>query len=183
MKNFSFLWNPIEQSLSKYRLVRKSVYFERRGWTHDFSLPDRYDRCSHILVVMDGNQCIGGARLTVKSEIGSMFLPTESECFRFDAIFPHLNLQDTEYAEVSRQVLLREYRGGSTVSLLDRCIVERCKHLGVPVVFADFPLDNAVRTKKAYSKLIRQVTIHKDICIPSSSMYDNCQLYLGVFEL
>ena len=66
----------------QFRIVHHAVNYR--------SQQDEHDRNGYIMIVRDGNLCVGGARLSIKTPRKRQSLPIEMNEFRLSDYFPQL---------------------------------------------------------------------------------------------
>lgn len=140
---------------------------------------EEYNRKSHILVVRDGNMVIGGARLFIKSpRLQKKFL-LELAGFDLNSHFPELDAKQMRYAELSRLVLLPDYRKMNILKEVLFHIGRKCVAMDLDVFFAAAPVANV-----RFYKLIcngfgyNEATIHYNIDIPPDPGFEEVKDYL-----
>ncbi len=140
---------------------------------------EEYNRKGHIIVVRKGNQCIGGARISVRSPRNPAPLPLEIGNFRLDSLFPELCAKEMHYAELSRLVLLPEFRTGDITRELFYHFYRKSLAIGIHMMFAAAPLSNA-RMYRVNCKAVglRQTTIHTEIDLPPYPGFEDVKDYL-----
>lgn len=137
------------------------------------------NRISHILVVRQGKVVVGGGRLFVTSPRKNKELPLELEDFRLADHFPELTERQMTYGEISRLVVLPDFRGEEMLRDIIVNMHRKCVAQGVDVLFAAAPLIN-VRSYRKISKSIgiKEVGIRTDIEIPPYPGFEEIKDYL-----
>lgn len=137
------------------------------------------NRKSHILVVRQGDLVVGGGRLFVTSPRKNKELPLELEDFRVADHFPELTLKQMTYGEISRLVVLPDFRGEEMLKDIIVNMHRKCVSQGVDVLFAAAPLIN-VRSYRKISRSIgiKEVGIVMDIEIPPYPGFEEVKDYL-----
>jgi predicted GNAT family N-acyltransferase len=140
---------------------------------------DEHDRRSHFLVVRQGKQCVGGARLSIKTPRQPDLLPIEINGFRLEAHFPELGQKELRYAQIGRFCLLPDFRGGTATQLMLWHLYRKSVALGMDVVFGTAPLLNArVYMQNFIAMGLKQAKVHFDINLPDYPMCEEIKFYL-----
>ena len=147
-------------------------------------IEEGYNNDGVILTVRRGDECVGGARLTMKRADQLHSLPMETTKFRLGDHFPELKEEGRTYCELSRLALQPEFRFG----LLTRKMLERLYDIAVAenakTMFAAAPLENARHFKKlACGMGLTESKIHDDIAVPAYPNFENVKDYLLRIEL
>lgn len=136
--------------LHQYYRIRKDEYNAVYG-TVDYPAEEtETDRAGHIMVVRQGNFCVGGARLNIKTPRKSGLLPMEIDGFRIADHFPELRHPQASYCQVAGFSLLPEFRGLEVTNNMGRRIVNKCLAMNVTRLFAVCPILNARLYKKNF---------------------------------
>lgn len=140
---------------------------------------EEYNRKSHILVVRDGNLVVGGARLFIKSpRLQKKFL-LELAGFDLNAHFPELDAKQMRYAELSRLVLLPDYRKMNILKEVLFHIGRKCVSMNLDVFFAAAPMTNVRFYKMICNGFgYSNATVHQGIDIPPDPGFEEVKDYL-----
>lgn len=179
-----YVWTKDPSLLLQYFKVREQAYKEYLhldGFSGDL---DGTDTNSHILLVMDGYRCVGGARLTVKDPLVESNLPMEEDGFRLTDLFPELDLKNNKYCEYSRVCFLEGYRTGAYVDGVYRRFFEKCIEKKIKYNFAIAPLLQAKRSRRGAEKLGVKASIRYDIKVPHKPIHGSIkQMYITVIDI
>jgi len=159
---FEFTRDPA--LLQQYYQIRAHEYNAVLGLQHYPVVECEHDLYVYILVERQGNFCVGGVRVNIKTPRKPALLPLETGDFRLEKYFPHLQHNQLSYAQVSGLALLSEFRGGAiTISMLKR-ILDKCFASNVSTLFATCPLPNARLYKHDWDMLgFKDSQIYYDI--------------------
>lgn len=164
------------KQLRQYYRLRKLIYAADLGLDID-PVADMYDPMSEILTVYNRHRCVGGVRLTICNKGEDHLLPMESDDFKLRELLPDLELEHANYAEISKLILLPEYRDGEITQRIYKDINRKCRQLGVQYLFAITPYIQARRYLLS-SKLLGFNIKMADIKIP----YEQKDKYGGLAE-
>lgn len=178
-KELTYSWEHTPQQLEQYFTIREQSYAEFLGLKHFNGEIDYFDKHSHVLLVLDGVKCVGGARLTVKSE-ETPKLPMEDTDFDLTNLLPEYSLKCKDYGELSRLALMPEFRRGRFSANIYRMVVEKGLDMNLDHVFALAPVLQAQRYKRVCSELI-PVEIRYDVSV-SKPIYEGIDLLLCIFS-
>ena len=158
----------------EFRVVQNAL-----GYSHH---EDEHDRRSHFLIVRQGNLCVGGARLTVKTPRQPHLLPMEMDGFRIEEHFPDLRHREVGYGQIGRVCLLPEFRGGEVTRMMFWHLHRKTVVLGLEMMFATAPIFNArVNRKLCISLGIKDTAIYPSITIPPYPGCEEVKMYLMRF--
>lgn len=153
-----------EKQRRQYYRLRKLIYATDLG----LDIPpvaDIYDPFSYTLTVFDRHRCVGGVRITVQDPYSRLMLPMEMDQFRLEHLLPDLELHKSTYAEISRLILLPEYRDGEVTKRIYREVNRKCRQLGVNYLFAITPYIQARRYLLSSKQLGFNIKM-ADVAIP-----------------
>lgn len=170
--------------LEEYYQIRRDSYVRDKFMDGHFNQgkPDDYDRISDMMLVVQNDKCLGGARLTSTVPDNRIFLPTESNNFNFEDALPELPLKYCGYAEIHRFVLERSSRAMGFLESLIWCSYIWCVEQGISYLMSpSVPLRTRMY-KKACDKLGLTITVRKDIVIREEK-YSNVDMYLMIMDV
>jgi hypothetical protein len=155
----------------QFRIVHQAVNYR--------SVQDEHDRNGYIMIVREGNLCVGGARLSVKTPRKPQPLPIEMNEFRLANYFPKLEQKEMKYGQIGRFCLLPEYWGGTATRLLLTNLYRKSVALGLDMIFGTAPISNARAYMKNFSAMgLKEPKIHFDIDLPPYPMCEEIKFYL-----
>lgn len=173
-----------QSKLEEYYQIRRDSYVKDKFMQGHFNngRQDKYDEISDMMLVVENNKCIGGARLTSSVPHKRIPLPTESKNFNFEDTLPELPLKHCGYAEIHRFVLEPSIRAMGFLENLIWCAYLWCVEQKISYLISP---SIALRTriyKKACEKLGLFMTIRKDILIKEAK-YSNVEMYLMIMDV
>jgi len=130
-----------------------------------------------LFIVRNGEQVIGGAKLSFSSRLSDVILPMESSQFRVATILP-ADYGERSYAEIGRLVVNPDYRGKEVLArIIQELSTYTLKHGGAYLFVLAPPL-NAVLYRRVCKGLSMQVAFHKDVDWGEKAAYTHLQLQL-----
>ena len=191
---YRFTSNPY--FINKYIELRKSLYRQDKKFLgfriFDYAeAEDYFTDDSKMLIVLNNDTCVGGARLTLSTKKNRIILPLEKDIqpppgkktFSLLKKFPEMKLQSHSYGEFNRIVLLPKYRAGIYSEQMFQCILQESLNLGLDYLFGIGDAIRARRYKQIYSKLGYKVNIYSDIEVPNKIEYEGLKMYLMSMQL
>jgi hypothetical protein len=135
-------------------------------------------RRAHVLIARIGSKCIGGCRLSIRSEREAKPLPMETEQFQLEDHFPRLKRPGSCYGEISRLVLIPAFRNGRASLEMWKRFCQRTVDLAVDVMFAAAPLINLRAYRKHCHSIGLDATIHRDVVVPPEPGFEHITDYV-----
>lgn len=171
-------WQPIW--FEQYLALREECFRKELGIEGFSESLDHYDLSGYLLLVIDGDVCVGGARLNEATSGGSAVLPVETDDFMLSQLFPELNQPGTRYAQWTRLAVHESYRTNSVLSQLGAAMsdvsVQRDHHYC-------FNISGAARAR-LYRKLYQlqgiRCEIRHEVEVPVESDYSHLDHVLSV---
>lgn len=142
--SLKYIFSKDTKQLTQYHRLRKIIYATDLG-LDVAPIADDFDPVSHTLTVINRQRCVGGVRLTLHHHSPAKMLPMETEYFQLRYLLPELSLETSVYAEISRLILLPEFRDGEVTKRMYKEINRKCRQLGVNYLFAITPYAQARR--------------------------------------
>ena len=184
-QRFTFEFTHDEALLQEYFKIREKVYVEtfdiKDFSTHD----DGYDNQNYtdILVVKCNDQVVGGSRLTFHYPDTDTKLPMEHDDFLLATIFPDWHLRKRCYVEVTRMVVLPEYRKSRDIgSWMIGWQVARAIHKGADNLFSVTPAIQGRNNRWHFQRLGYEMQT-SDVEVPDTEAYDGKKMYLAVTDI
>jgi len=174
------------QLLNEYYNIREACYKKDLNLKNFSGKETEYDKKGHILIAKKGNSVIGGVRLFITSNIpNSDLLPLESKTFRINSIIKNKILAGKKYGEFGRFIVLAKYRKQEIVNQFFIEVTNKCLSLDTRHIFFISPLNQSRFYKKKFQPLGWQVTVHKEIEIPYTPIYEhlNPNIFLTSMEM
>jgi len=166
--------------LHQYRVIYEREFSAVHNADYRYTHADEEDdRHGHIVVVRQGNCCVGGARISVRTPHQPHPLPIELDGFRLEEHFPELKEKKMRYGQVGRFCLLPEFRGGAVTSTLMWHLYRKVVALALDEVFGTATIANArVYKQNCISMGLKDVKIHRHIELPLYPMCEQIRFYL-----
>lgn len=173
---FEFSKKP--QLLAQYYKIREACFRKELGLESFDGSEEEDDRAGHILIAMDVDRCIGGARFSGSPASNPTRLPMEGDDFVLEKIFPELAQQS--YGQWTRLCLLPEYR--TTEMLRDQCraMVRGSVELNYSYGFNVAGLARARLYKRLHTVLGYDYKIYDQIGIPAEQGFTHLPHLLSI---
>lgn len=153
--NITFEFTEDPNLLKQYYKIRGDAYldtYRSMGKTPpegvDFYAGEVLDVGTKILVIKNGNTCVGGVKFTISRTGNRHILPLEEHGPSLDTLFPGLYESGLVVAEINKLCMLPEYRVGGFGDSLARIIVLVSRDIGIDLLFLTTPLDIQYRRYK-----------------------------------
>ncbi|MCP5361730.1 MAG: hypothetical protein H6908_03695 [Hyphomicrobiales bacterium] len=170
--------------LLQYFKIREEAYRVTLGINKSVANIDDIDVRSHIALLLKGEECLGGARITAADTTLDYELPLEEENFRLKELLPDLDLENSMYGEYSRLALKEPFRDGKHCTKLYSAMNQKSRTLGLRYVFAIAPIPQARSYKYIYKRYFNlKITIYDDIVVPYKPMYSHMDICLSMLDL
>lgn len=168
--------------LHQYYILRENMFINVWGLKGFSGREDLHDRYSQILVAREGNQCVGGVRITLKQQRSLRKLPMENHDFILEKVLPELKLSECRYAENSRFAVLPEARSKTLSLAITSNQIQKCLELGIQYSFAMSPVSLA-RSYKSLAKVFGlDAKILSDVEIPDREEFEGIPMVLTMFD-
>jgi len=164
----------------QYHMIYEREFSAVHNAKYRYSSDDEEDdRHGHIVVIRQGNFCVGGARISVKTPRQTHPLPIEMNGFELEEHFPELKEKEMSYGQIGRFCLLPEFRGGDITNTLMWHLYRKVVALGLDEVFGTATIANArVYKQNCLAMGLKDVKIHRDIELPTYPMCEDIRFYL-----
>lgn len=168
----------------QYFQLRQDVFTDYWKLKNFSGGEDDFDKLGHILLLIQGDRCVGGIRLVTRKPYTSMLLPMETENFQISNLLPELALEGETYSEICRAALLPDFRKDGRYSKeMYRLITLKSKELKHKVSFGVSPVVVARKIRIACKSFGLHTEIRNDIKIPSLPSYENIEMRLSVIYI
>jgi hypothetical protein len=141
------------------------------------------DQNHQVMVVRKGLQSLGGAALIVRGAKSRDMLPMEQGEKPLAALFPELDMEDSNCAEISSMAVLPEFHNATVFSELLRGIIRNAVSQEVEYLFAVTPLSLAHQCRE----LVHLLGVKWDIChhieVAAQDSYEGATLAISVMDL
>jgi Acetyltransferase (GNAT) domain len=178
-ESLAFKFSKENTLLNSYYQMRAEAFAKVWNLKHKNAEEDELDRKSDILMVMDGKNCVAGARLSISSPDNPTHLSFEVDNFRVADFFPDLKC----YGEISRFAIMDGYRETEICKEMLRIMAEKGKSYSCECFVVVSPQQTARFFKRIYNSLGYETTIHKNIAVPARPTYEGIRMYVMTIEL
>lgn len=177
--------------IAEYARLRQRLYkIDRRfvGFRifNDAGAENYEDPDDQMLILHDGQRCLGGACLRVSTPERPVILDLEQDIlpppgkfyFSLREHFPEMELDRHAYAEFNRIVIDPCLRKGEATRRIFQSVLERCVQLRVRYMFG---IGDKVRTRlyrQIYRNLGFESHIRDDVNIPMREEYEGTRMHL-----
>lgn len=128
-----FTLAPTDRQKNDYFRIRETCFRDDLQLAGFDGREDAWDRCSHLLVALDGNRCIGGVRISgsvaVKDE-GQPTIPLEAHGAQVPQLLPELATGGGPYCQPTRLAIVRDYRQPRVLNAFTTAIATQSAALG-----------------------------------------------------
>lgn len=190
-RTLTFAFTKDISHIEEYCRLRKTLYTDDkkfRGFRFFDYRVDETKCCmsenSHLMLVFDQKEVIGGACMTVSHRDAKLLLPLEYDIrtdypeFRISDAFPDLELDGLLYGEASSLVLHPDFRKEGVMDDLFAALRVFCNQERIVYVFI---LANLVRARM-YQQSSRMVDVpffvNRSFDVPQKSDYEDEKMYL-----
>ncbi|RDE24343.1 hypothetical protein DV711_01765 [Motiliproteus coralliicola] len=142
---------------------------------------DQYDREGEILLIMEGNQCIGGARLS--GSLDPVPLPLEHEGLNIQQLFPNISGTDTPYCQWTRLAVHPSKRTPQLMAETAKTMLEIALVKGYQYSFCVSGRSQARLYKRLYNNLGYDYRIMEQIEVPEEPGFKGLPHLLSICDL
>lgn len=169
--------------LAQYYKIREACFRTELGLSLFDGGEDQHDVPGQILIIREGDRCLGGVRVSGCSSGDSGWLPVESEEFQLRDVCSHFMLESDGYCQWSRLAIRPECRNKVDVLHLCERLVETALDQGY---LYSFYITGSARTRlfqKLHSKLGCQYEVLHDTSLPVEEGFESLPHLLSVARL
>ncbi|SIS47548.1 hypothetical protein [Neptunomonas antarctica] len=130
--------------LSQYYKIREDCFRSDLCLSDFNGSKDEYDMLGQILIIREGDLCLGGARLNGRKQGDTVRLPMESETFELRDVCSDILLDNNSYCQWSRLAIDPKFRKRVNFSLLCEKMLAEAIKLGY---LYSFNVTGSVRTR------------------------------------
>ena len=178
--SITFEFSKQESLLKQYYRLREECFRKELGLDGFDGAEDRFDQTGNILIVRDGDACIGGVRITGCSLSTRSQMPLEHKGLDIAQMLPQLNLQLAPYCQWERLVLKPEYRNTDMLRAICRALIKGCASLGYHYAFNVTGLKRARLYKRVHSSLGYEYDIFNQVAMPVESEFAHLEHLLSI---
>ena len=172
------------ERLSQYYAIREAMYKTMLDYHEPIHVEEEKDRQSELLLVSDGDACVGRARLTLSKPDNRIALPMETDAFKLKDILAGIDMDSIVYSEVSRVALLPKYADGEIIGRIYKKLVvdKKDSENAKMVFFATYPIH--ARKVRQIAKSLGFAMTRINIDIPKHfDVSDKVKLNLYAWDL
>jgi hypothetical protein len=158
-------------------LVREyTAIYEREFKLHHnvpqyHTVEDDHHKRAFVLIARRGKQCIGGARLSVRTPDAPHPLPIEMDGFTLQEHFPRLRGSKARYGQIGRICLLPDFRGGKITRMMLGQLYRKIVSLDLQEIFGTSTTVHARAYKTTCVAMgLKHVRIYENIRLPAYPM-------------
>ena len=115
--------------LEQYYQIRQECFRRDLGIKSFDGTEDKFDRSGYLLVALDRQQCIGGARLSISTPESPLLLPLEINGFLLQERFSEIAHNKESYSQWTRLALKLEYRIPEMLQRMALVMIQEAKRL------------------------------------------------------
>ncbi len=176
--------------LQQYYKIREFCFRNDLGLIDFDGAEDRFDRDGLVMIARDGDQCIGGARISGNltrsgndTKIQTQQLPLEHEGLDLGHWFPQLEQDQVAYCQWTRLALLPKYRNVDNVRNIVSALIESALQHGYQYAFNVAGMNRARLYKRMHSSLGYRYQIMEQIPVPEEEGFLGLPHLLSVTHL
>jgi len=166
--------------LEQYYWLREECFRKELGLQAFDGAEDKYDQNGKILIVRDGNTCVGGVRITGCSLFGQSLMPLEQKGLNISQMLPRLSLPLAPYCQWERLVLRPEYRGIDMLRGICKALIRGCASLGYHYAFNVTGIKRARLYKRVHSSLGFEYDIYNQLKMPVEKDFSHLEHLLSI---
>jgi len=178
--SITFEFSKCGSMLEQYYWLREECFRKELGLEAFDGGEDIYDQHGKILIVRDGETCVGGVRITGCSLFGQSLMPLEHKGLDISAMLPQLELPLAPYCQWERLVLRPEYRGIDMLRGVCRALVRGCASLGYHYAFNVTGIKRARLYKRIHSNLGYDYEIYNQLKTPVENNFAHLEHLLSI---
>jgi len=176
----TFEFSKCDQMLEQYYWLREECFRKELGLEAFDGAEDIYDQNGKILIVRDGDTCVGGVRITGCSLFGQSLMPLEQKGLDITQMLPQLALPLAPYCQWERLVLRPEYRGIDMLRGICQALIRGCASLGYHYAFNVTGIKRARLYKRVHSNLGYDYEIYNQLKMPVESEFAHLEHLLSI---
>lgn len=166
---------------AQYFAIREFCFRNDLGLYSFDGSEDRYDREGEILLIMEGDHCIGGARLSGSRD--RLPLPLEHEGLNLKQLFPEFTNNSTPYCQWSRLAIHPSKRTPELVVETAKSMASISTAKGYQYSFYVSGRPQARLYKRLYNNLGYDFRIMEQVSVPEESGFQGLPHLLSVCNL
>lgn len=178
--SITFEFSKQDGLLEQYYWLREECFRKELGLNAFNGAEDVYDQTGNILIIRDGDTCVGGVRITGCSLFSQSLTPLENKGLNITQVLPQLDLPLAPYCQHERLVLRPEYRQTDVFRAVCKAIMRGCASLGYHYAFNVTGLKRARLYKRVHSNLGYDYKIYDHINMPVDQGFGHLEHLLSI---
>ncbi|OMH38015.1 hypothetical protein [Motiliproteus sp. MSK22-1] len=178
--SISFEFSKEPALLEQYYNIREECFRRELGIQSFDGGENDFDRWGRILIVRDGDRCIGGARLSGSTPYSPGLLPLENNGFMVLKVFSKLALEGKSYCQWTRLALLPEYRSMENLQALALSMIQNARACGYSYAFSVAGSNRSRLYRKIYKVLDYDYEIRTDLSVPAEQGFMGLEHLLSI---
>ncbi|MCW8884475.1 MAG: GNAT family N-acetyltransferase [Motiliproteus sp.] len=166
--------------LQQYYEIRQECFRRELGVRSFDGGEDSYDLTGDILIVRDGDRCVGGVRLTGSTANNPYLLPMECNGFLVLKQFPQIAKSGKGYCQFTRLALLPEYRSMDVMRRLTDAMINVAIDKGYSYVFSISGLNRCRLYRRFFQNAGYDNEILNDVSLKIESGFQGLEHLLSV---
>lgn len=178
--SITFEFSKQDDLLEQYYWLREECFRKELKLDAFNGREDIYDQTGNILIVRDGDVCVGGVRITGCSLFNQTLTPLESKGLNLNKVLPQLDLPLAPYCQHERLVLRPEYRKTEIFRAVCKAVMRGCASLGYHYAFNVTGLKRARLYKRVHSGLGYSYKIYDHLDLPVEKGFSHLEHLLSI---
>ncbi len=166
--------------LERYYKIREECYRRELGVRSFDGSEDTFDRTGKILIVKDGDRCVGGARLSSSTSTNPGLLPMEKNGFLILREFPELAQSGKGYCQWTRLALLPEYRTTKMLRMMTQEMINEVISQGYSYSFGISGLNRSRLYRRLHQAAGYSYEIRRDVKIQEEGAFAGLEHLLSI---
>lgn len=178
--SITFEFSKQDGLLEQYYWLREECFRKELGLNTFNGAEDVYDQTGNILIIRDGDVCVGGVRITGCSLFSQSLTPLENKGLDITQVLPQLDLPLAPFCQHERLVLRPEYRQTDIFRAVCKAVMRGCASLGYHYAFNVTGLKRARLYKRVHSNLGYDYKIYDHIKMPVDQGFGHLEHLLSI---
>ena len=178
--SITFEFSKQDDFLERYYLLREECFRKELGLDAFDGAEDVYDQAGDILIVRDGDTCVGGVRITGCALSGQNMMPLEQKGLDMAQVLPQLSLPLGPCCQPERFVLQPEYRSTDMLRGICTAVIRGCASLGYHYALNVTGIKRARLYKRVHSTLGYDYEIYDQVRMPVEKGFAHLEHLLSI---
>ncbi|MEH6626405.1 MAG: GNAT family N-acyltransferase [Motiliproteus sp.] len=166
--------------LERYYNIREECFRRELGVRSFDGGEDVFDLTGKILIVKDGELCIGGARLSSSTSTNPGLLPMEKNGFLILREFPEIAHSNKGYCQWTRLALLPEYRTTTMLRMMTQVMINEVINQGYSYSFGISGLNRSRLYRRLHQAAGYNYEIRRDVKIQEEGAFAGLEHLLSI---